>query len=408
MSLAPSIVPDPAHVHLLHVAAESTTITATARTTAASACCPRCGHSSTRVHSRYTRRLADLPWQGVAVKLVLSTRKFFCDNSACGRQVFTERLPELVAPYARRTRRLDDWFTAVGFAAGGAAGARLLGVLGLSATPAMLLARIRTYPLILGATPRVLGIDDFAFRRGRRYGTILVDLERHRPVDMLPERSAQAVAAWLTAHPGVQIISRDRGGDYAVGAREGAPDAVQIADRFHLIKNLGEVVERVVRRHAQVVEQQTATTPLAHSVATAPPRSETLQTHQQVQDLIRRRYEAIHALATTGMSGQQIARELGVHRHTVERNLRLPSCPERARIRAGRVYWIPTNPTCTSDGHRGVTMPAVCGGRSLLKAFPVRTSRCHALRPTFASRSTTRRMSCLLTHPLHGTPDGGD
>ena len=331
MSLAPSIVPDPAHVHLLHLAAETTVITATVRTTAASACCPLCGHASTRVHSHYTRRLADLPWQGLAVKVVLYTRKFFCDNPDCTRQIFTERLPELVAPYARCTRRLDDWFTAVGFTVGGAAGARLLGVLGLNATPAMLLARIRATPLTVGATPRVLGIDDFAFRRGRRYGTILVDLERHRPVDLLPERSAPVVAAWLTAHPGVEIISRDRGGDYAVGAREGAPEAVQIADRFHLIKNLSEVVERVVRRHAQVVEQQTATTPLAHSVATAPPRSETQQTHQQVNTILRRRYEAIHALAARGLSGQQIARELGLHRHTVERNLRLPSCPERAR-----------------------------------------------------------------------------
>jgi transposase len=331
MSLAVSIVPDPAHVHLLHLSAETAVIIATVRTSAASACCPQCGHSSTRVHSHYTRRLADLPWQGLAVKVVVYTRKFFCDNAACTRQIFTERLPELVAPYARRTRRLDEWFTAVGFAAGGAAGARLLSVLGVSATPAMLLARMRTYPLSLGTTPRALGIDDFAFRRGRRYGTIVVDLERHRPVDLLPERSAQVVAAWLRAHPGVEIISRDRGGDYAVGARQGAPDAVQIADRFHLIKNLGEVVERVVRRHAHMVEQQTATTPLAHSVATAPPRSETQETHQQVNSIIRRRYEAIHVLAAKGMSGQQIARELGLHRHTVERNLCLPSCPERAR-----------------------------------------------------------------------------
>jgi transposase len=282
-------------VHVLHLAAETTGIIATVRTSAASACCPLCGHASTRVHSHYTRRLADLPWQGVAVKVMLSTRKFFCDNPACTRLVFTERLPELAAPYSRRTRRLDAWFAAVGFATGSAAGARLLRVLGLRATPAMLLARVRTYPLTLGSTPRVLGIDDFAFRRGRRSGTIVVDLERHRPVDLLPERSAPVVAAWLTAHPGGEIISRDGGGDYAVGAREGAPEAVQIADRFHLIKNLGEVVERVVRRHAHVVEQQTATTPLAHSVATAPPRSETQQTHDQVNDIIRRRYEAIHA-----------------------------------------------------------------------------------------------------------------
>jgi transposase len=233
---------------------------------------------------------------------------------------------------------LDHWFTGVGFAAGGAAGARLLQALGLSATPAILLARIRAYPLTGSTPPRALGIDDFAFRRGRRYGTLLVDLDRHRPVDLLPDRSAQAVAQWLTAPPGTQIISRDRGGDYAVGAREGAPLALQIADRFHLVKNLGELVERIVRRHAHVVEQQTAPSPLAHSVATAPPQPDTLRTHQQVpagasrcQPVIRRRYEAIHALAAKGMSGQQIARELGLHRHTVERNLRLTTCPERAR-----------------------------------------------------------------------------
>jgi len=331
MSCAPSILPDPSRLHLLHLSTEATCIIATVRTTAASADCPLCGHPSAHVHSHYTRRLADLPWHGIAVKLVLSARKFFCDTPECARQIFTERLPEVVTPYARRTQRLDQWFTAVGFAAGGAAGARLLRALGLSATPAILLACIRAYPVTGGPTPRALGIDDFAFRRGRRYGTILVDLDRHRPVDLLPDRSAQAVAQWLSAHPGTQIISRDRGGDYAVGARQGAPQALQIADRFHLVKNLGELVERIVRRHAQVVEQQTATSPLAHSVATAPPQPDTTRTHQQVQQIIRRRYEAIHALAAQGLNGQQIARELGLHRHTVERNLRLPQCPERAR-----------------------------------------------------------------------------
>lgn len=330
MPAAPTILPDPTRLHLLHLSAAVQSITATVITTAPSACCPLCDQPSTRVHSRYTRRLADLPWHGIAMKLVLHTRKFFCDNPDCARQIFTERLPEIIAPYARRTQRLDQWFTAVGFAAGGAAGARLLQALGLSATPAILLARIRAYPLTCATTPRALGIDDFAFRRGRRYGTILVDLDRHRPVDLLPDRSAHAVAQWLTAHPGAQIISRDRGGDYAVGAREGAPQALQIADRFHLVKNLGELVERIVRRHAYVVEQQTATSPLAHSVAPAPPQPDAVRTHQQVQEIIRRRYEAIHALAAQGMSGQQIARELGLHRHTVERNLRLPTCPERA------------------------------------------------------------------------------
>lgn len=141
-----------------------------------------------------------------------------------------------VAPYARRTQRLDQWFTAVGFAAGGASGARLLQVLGLNATPAILLARIPVYPVTCGTAPRALGIDDFAFRRGRCYGTILVNLYRHRAMDLLPDRSAQAVAQWLTSltsHPCAQISSRDRGGEYTRGARADAPQAVHIADRLH-------------------------------------------------------------------------------------------------------------------------------------------------------------------------------
>lgn len=326
-----TILPDPTRLHLLRLTADAMSITATVVTTATSACCPLCDQPSSHVHSHYTRRLADLPWHGIAMQLVLHVRKFFCDNAACARRVFTERLPEVVAPYARRTLRLEHWFTVVGFAAGGAAGARLLRALGLVATPAMVVARLRAYRYAQSATPRVVGVDDFAFRRRQQYGTILVDLERHRPVDLLPDRSAAALASWLKAHPGVEIISRDRGGDYAVGAREGAPNALQIADRFHLVKNLGELVERVVRRHAAAVEHLTVATPLAHSVATAPPRSEREGAHQQVQETIRRRYDAIHALAAQGMSGQAIARTLGIHPHTVRRNLRLPTCPERAR-----------------------------------------------------------------------------
>src|SRR5262249_30814156 len=157
-----TILPDPACLHLLGLSADAATITATVRTTATTARCPLCDQPATQVHSRYTRRLADLPWHGVAMRLVLHVRKFFCSTISCPRRVFTERLPSVVAPYARRTLRLEDWFVVVGFAAGGVGGARVLQTLGLAATPALVLARLRAYRVPAGPRPRVLGVDDFA------------------------------------------------------------------------------------------------------------------------------------------------------------------------------------------------------------------------------------------------------
>ncbi len=329
-----TILPDPTCLHLLGLTADATCITATVRTTATAARCPLCERPCAHVHSRYTRRqLADLPWHGVAMRLVLHVRKFFCETPSCPRRVFTERLPSVVAPYARRTLRLEDWFVVVGFAAGGVGGARILQALGLSATPALVVARLRAYVAPAGPTPRVLGVDDFAFRRRRRYGTILVDLERHLPVDVLSDRTAPTLASWLKAHPGVEIITRDRGGDYAVGAREGAPDALQVADRFHLVKNLGELAERVLRRHAPALQRLTAVcaaTPAA-AHATVPPRPEREAARAQVQAKIRHRYEAIHALAAQGLGRQAIADALGLNPQTVARTLRLPTCPRRMR-----------------------------------------------------------------------------
>jgi transposase len=318
----------------LELTADATSITATVTTTAINACCPLCEQPSTHVHARYTRRLADLPWHGVAMRLVLHGRTFVCSTIACPRRVFTERLPSVVAPYARRTLRLEHWFRVVGFAAGGTAGARVLQTLGLVATPALVLARLRAYRVPAGPTPRVLGVDDVAFRRRRRYGTILVDLERHRPVDVLPDRSAQTLATWLKAHPGVELITRDRGGDYAVGAREGAPNALQVADRFHLVQHLGELVERVLRRHASALRQLrtvSSSADPAASPATVPPRPEREAARAQVQAKIRHRYEAIHVLAAQGLGRQAIADALDLNPQTVARNLRLPICPQRSR-----------------------------------------------------------------------------
>ena len=249
-----TVLPAPKLLNLIGVRADANAITLAARTSSRVARCPVCAKQSLRVHSRYTRTLSDLPWQGIPVTVRLHVRRFFCEEMSCPRAIFAERLSGVVRHYGRRTERLDGWFTHVSFALGGEAGSRLLKDLGVVVSGDTLLNHIRSMRLPNRETPRVLSVDDFAFRRGSRYGTVLVNLERHTLVDVLPDRSADTFARWLSEHPGVEVVSRDRGGEYAEAAKRAAPHAVQVADRFHLLKNLRDVVSRVFRQHEEVLE----------------------------------------------------------------------------------------------------------------------------------------------------------
>jgi transposase len=296
------------------------------------------------VHSRYRRRLLDLPWQGNAVQIEITTRRFFCDNRACIRRIFTEPIPTVAARYARKTARLADALRELTLLVGGEAAARIAAAFGVTVSPGALLNALKKASSPGFVTPRVLGVDDFAFRRGHHYGTILVDLERHCPIDLLPDREPDTLVTWLQAHPGVEIISRDRGAAYIEGATRGAPDAVQVADRFHLIKNLGDALERFilhqfpcVRTLAKTIAEEVV--PLAEQRGDLPklcdPPPQPLSPAQQQVKQDRRagrlaRYEEIKSFEAQGLGQREIARRTGIARNTVKRFLRREQFPEIA------------------------------------------------------------------------------
>src|SRR5918998_2305621 len=252
--LVQHLLPTGPDLALEHLALAPESMTLAVASTKPVADCPLCQSPATRVQSRYTRTLLDLPWATLRVRLHLTVRRFVCPEPTCPRKIFTERLPDVAAPYARRTLRVQDLLLALGFALGGEAGARQCARWRIAVSAATLLQLLRQHAPAPGPTPRVLGVDEFARRKGRTYATILVDLERHAVVDLLPEASNEVFAAWLQAHPGVEFISRDRGEAYGTGATAGAPDAVQVADRWHILKSLGDALQKVLARHTADVQ----------------------------------------------------------------------------------------------------------------------------------------------------------
>jgi hypothetical protein len=296
------------------------------------------------VHSRYERKLADAAVAGRRVEIRLLVRRFFCDGQGCGVRTFAEQVAGLTARYARRTVLLRGMLESIGLAVAGRAGARLATALGLAATRSMLLRLIRALPDPEIRTVTVLGVDDFALRRGHVYGTVLVDIDTRRPIDLLADREADTFAAWLGEHPGAEVICRDRAGAYAEGARTGAPEAIQVADRWHLWHNLAEHVEKTVAaHHGCLCQPDTIAAEVGIEPGTADDlveRAEAAQVQRKENSALvtrtKARYQAVQALKADGKGIKTIVRELGLAKETVRRFYRADNVEDLlAKPRAG-------------------------------------------------------------------------
>ena len=350
MDLLPHLLPLDTSLRVEHLAVDTQAqqVTVELQAIAPSCPCPSCQLPAERIHSHYQRTVAELPWAELVVQLHLHARKFFCDNAACPRKVFTERLPNLLAPSARRTTRLSQQQQQLGLALGGNPAACLSVELDRAASRNTFLRLVDRLPLPEPAAPEVVGIDDWAWKKGHRYGTIIIDLQRHRPIALLQDRDAETLAAWLKQHPTIRIIARDRAGIYAEGASKGAPQALQVADRFHLLGNLADTLLPVFEQHAKIVREATGSPALEQEPSavvgkgasviteelarTLPPPSVSPKHQQQAEQ--RRaarleRYERTRELHAQGWTIRAIGRELGLNRNTVRAYLNAAQFPER-------------------------------------------------------------------------------
>jgi transposase len=337
-----SILPDPEMLEVISVQRIGRGLHIEVVSKQAVARCPECGTPAARLHSRYTRYPSDLPICGYFVRLELHVKKYFCQKRECPRKIFCERLPSVLGPHARRTVRLLELMQHVGLLVSGQAAKRIAQAVGVRASRDSFLRAARRYGQIQAKAQdnqavQVIGLDDWALRKGHSYGTIIIDMERRRPVALLEDRERARVQAWLEQHPNLQVIARDRDASYAEACTWGAPQAEQVADRWHLLRNLIETLERhLARRYPEFKIALKNEPNEAGTQASAPPgvsarlsKPSRRQLEQLAQNHQRRlaRFERVKARYAQGWRKRNIARALGLSRTTVNRYLALEQLP---------------------------------------------------------------------------------
>ena len=330
-----TLLADPAAVRLECFVSETNSITLVIHAIQKAPSCPKCSSPSRSLHSHYGRTVADLPWHGVAIKLQLHTRKFRCRNELCKQKIFCERLSKVVDSYARKIVRLNAVLTLLAFALWGEAGSRTAKGLNLSVSGDTLLRRIRSYKLPEIETPKVLGVDDWAKRKGHTYGTIIVDLERRKPIDLLPDREAKTLAMWLETHPEIEIVSRDRSLLYAEGITMGASQAEEVADSWHLSKNFVDVLKEFLGEHHNQLTKARQTIISQQSVEHSKDQI-ILQCDRRTlaREQTRRKrlalYNKAQKLHKEGCSQKEIIKRLGISKTYARRLINAKTFPERS------------------------------------------------------------------------------
>ena len=294
--------------------------------------CPACAHPSTRIHGRYNRKVAERPCVTQPVTLSVEVRRFKCINTKCPRQTFVEDLGSLAEPYQRRTRVLAQALRAFGYALGGAAASRLTTQLGMPASADTVLRQLRRAGVPRAEQPVVRGIDDWAIKRGHHYGTLIVDLERRQPIGLLPGREANVVAQWLSGHPSVSVVCRDRAGAYSEAVKTSLPEAQQVADRWHLLDNLRESIERLLYRLGPKLRESAKRVRLVNTPCEF--SRPALRASQRLSEARRAarlaRYEEVVRLRQQGHSLKAITHIMSLHYATVRKFVTAGVFPERA------------------------------------------------------------------------------